>query len=57
MTWQDYYKLFEIIVNDYFPDEELIEEHVKTLHYIFQNQPEMQAAYKRWEEYSDDEEQ
>jgi len=48
MTWQDYYKLFELIVEDYFPDEELINEYAKELSYIFKNQPEMQTAYKKW---------
>lgn len=54
MNWQDYYKLFTIIVDDYFPDEELIEQHVNTLQYIFQNQPEMNEAYRRWIENSDE---
>ena len=55
MTWQEYYKLFEIIVDDYFSDEEMINEYVKELSYIFKNQPEMQVAYKKWIADSDDE--
>lgn len=48
MNWQDFYKLFEILVEDYHPDEEIIYEYAKELSYIFKNQPEMQTAYKKW---------
>lgn len=55
MTWQEYYKLLEIIVEDYSPDLETIYEYTKELSYIFQNQPEMQTAYKKWVASLDDE--
>lgn len=50
LDWKDYYTLFEIIVEDYFPDEDRINEHINTLEHIFQNQSGMKEAISRWKE-------
>lgn len=50
LDWKDYYTLFEIIVEDYFPDEDRISEHVNTLEHIFHNQSGMKEAISRWKE-------
>lgn len=50
LDWKDYYTLFEIIVEDYFPDEDRISEHINTLEHIFQNQSGMKEAISRWKE-------
>lgn len=46
--WVDWYGLFNVIVDKYFPDEDLISDKVDALYKLFEFEPGMQEAYKRW---------
>ena len=56
MTWNDVYKLFDDIVNEYFPDVEKIEAEVKKLCDEHPDDEAYQEAYERWVEWGLDEE-
>lgn len=46
--WVDWYRLFTIIVDKYLPDEDLISDKVDALYKLFEFEPGMKEAYKRW---------
>ena len=53
-SWTDVYKLFNDIVEKYFPDEDRIQGEVEVLYERYKHNPLMRSAYKRWNESLDD---
>lgn len=50
MDWKNWYKVFEILVELHFPDEEKIQEGVDTLYNWFSQNSEFMLAYNKWME-------
>ena len=50
MDWRQWYKIFETLVELYFPDKEKIQEGVNTLHNWFSQDQSFMSAYKKWME-------
>lgn len=48
LNWNYWYSLFSMIVDEYFPDEDMINTKVDSLYKIFEFEPGMKEAYKRW---------
>ena len=48
LNWNYWYSLFNMIVDEYFPDEDAINTKVDALYKIFEFEPGMKEAYKRW---------
>ena len=52
LNWNYWYSLFSMIADEYFPDEDMINTKVDSLYNIFEFEPGMEEAYRRWNESS-----
>lgn len=55
-TWNEVYDIFEEIVNDFFPDVQLINKKVDKLYNEHKGEDVWDKAYERWTEYADEDE-